>query len=158
MIKMVPYTNLVCLPTIENLSNWTEMKPSISTWIIIFIFLVGILPVYSNYPSYDKIDSILKKTWDEQFPTPYQKIKKKNINGKGILKYAGKQNTIYIYTFLVFFSHQKVEDKMVVEDKGGREMLVKLYHDPQDKLKPYWIEIGELDEEQDRKKFLGYTN
>jgi hypothetical protein len=47
---------------------------------------------------------------------------------------------------------------MVVEDKGGREMLVKLYHDPQDKLKPYWIEIGELDEEQDRKKFLGYTN
>jgi hypothetical protein len=105
MIKMVPYTNLVCLPTIENLSNWTEMKHSISTWIIIFIFLVGILPVYSNYPSYDKIDSILKKTWDEQFPTPYQKVKKKNINGKGILKYARQTKyNIYLYIYCIFFT------------------------------------------------------
>jgi len=149
---------LVCFTTFLNLSNWAEMKMLISKWSIILIVLAGSLPVYSNYLAYNKIDSVLKKTWDEQFPIPYSSIKKKNINGKGILKYRKDKKVVYIYTFIVFFSHHKVEEKKITGDKGGRDIIVKLYFDPSLKENEYWIEMGEIDEEYDKSNFLGYTN
>ncbi|NCN11461.1 MAG: hypothetical protein GW938_16610 [Leptospira sp.] len=134
------------------------MRMQISKWSIILIVLAGSHPVYSNYLGYGKIEPILKKTWNEQYPIPYDRIKKKNINGKGILKYRKDRKLVYIYTFIVFFSHHKVVDKKITDDKGGRDIIVKLYYDPNLKANQYWIEMGELDEEYDRGNFLGYTN
>ncbi|WCL47699.1 hypothetical protein [Leptospira sp. GIMC2001] len=130
-----------------------------SSALVLFILFFLALPVYSNYTSYGKIDPILKKTWDEQIPLPYDSIKKKNINNKGILQYRlSNKRIVYIYTFLVYMSNYEPLEKQIVKAKGGREMLVKLYFDPLNKEKPYWIQFGELDEELDRNNFIKYVN
>lgn len=116
-----------------------------------------VIPVYSNYPSYTKIEPILKKTWDESFPLPYKSIKKKNINNKGILEYKKGKERFYIYTFLVVMQKYSPSNKTVEAQPESRDVLVKLYYNPNDKLKPYKIVFGELDEEFARPGFIRYV-
>jgi hypothetical protein len=115
-------------------------------------------PVYSNYPSYNKIDPILKKTWDELYPLPYKSIKKKNTNGKGILVYKKGKDTFYIYTFLIIMEKYERIEKSVRPTSESREVLIKLYYNPNDKQQPYKIVFGELDEEYEKPGFVRYVN
>lgn len=115
-----------------------------------------VIPVYSNYPSYSKIEPILKKTWDESFPLPYKSIKKKNINKKGILVFKKGKDIFYIYTFIVVMQKYLPSNKTVEAQPESREILVKLYYNPSDKLNAYNIVFGELDEEFTRPGFIRY--
>lgn len=71
-----------------------------------------------------------------------------------VYRKEGKQ--VYIYTFLVFVPHQKLEGKEIVKSEGGREVQVKLFYEVNRKPHPYWIELGELDEEFDRRNVIRY--
>lgn len=115
-------------------------------------------PVYSKYPSYAKIDSILEKTWNEQFPVPYRKVLKKNINGKGIMYFREGSKDYYIYTFHVAMPKQEWEERDFRTLEEERVILVKLFHDPNNPEKPYFIRMGELDEEFQRPGFIRYVN
>lgn len=124
--------------------------------LVLILFLLG-YPVQSKYPSYNKIESILKKTWDEQYPVPFQKIVKKNITGKGTIYYREKKKYYYVYTFLVSMPSQKLVDNQAVPLSEERKIIVKLYYDPSNQEKPYFIRLGELDEETQRPGFIRYV-
>lgn len=132
------------------------MKPSQGIALLVLILFGIANPVYSNYPSYDKIEPILKKAWDEQYPLPYKSIVKKNVNGKGILVFRQGKETFYIYSFLVRMEKYEKNEKTVRPTEESRDFLVKLFYNPNDKEKPYTIRIGELDEEYERPGFVRY--
>jgi hypothetical protein len=126
--------------------------------LILLILLFLGYPVYSKYPTYAKIEPILQETWDKQFPVPYRKILRKNVNGKGIMMFREAGKNYYIYTFHVAVPKQEWEDRDIKALKEERVLLVKLFHDPNDQEKPYFIRMGELDEEFMRPGFIRYVN
>jgi hypothetical protein len=104
---------------------------------------------------YSEIDPILQKAWEETYPVPYAKITQKDTLGKGIMVLKEKNQLIYLYTFLVYFpTYRMEEEKLVTEETGGRDILVKLYFRPQDKALPYRIDLGEFSEKYNLKSVV----
>ena len=97
--------------------------------------------------SYKKIDETLKKTWEETYPVEYKSITKKDLLGKGIMVVKNKQKQMeYMYSFQIFIPRVSMVDgvKTVMED--GKEIIVKLIHNPSNLEKQYRIELGEFSE------------
>jgi hypothetical protein len=95
--------------------------------------------------SYNEIDSILKKTWDDTYPVQYKKILKKDIFKKGIFHILSNPKE-YIYTFLLFIPNYELENTELIELETGKEIPVKLIYSPQNQEQMYRIELGELNE------------
>ena len=103
---------------------------------------------------YSEIDPILQKAWEEIYPVSYTKITQKDTLGKGIMVLKEKNQLIYLYTFLVYFpAYRLEEEKLVADETGGRDILVKLYFRPQDKLS-YKIDLGEFSEKYNLKSVV----
>ena len=103
---------------------------------------------------YSEIDPILQKAWEEIYPVSYTKITQKDTLGKGIMVLKEKNQLIYLYTFLVYFpAYRLEEEKLVADETGGRDILVKLYFRPQDKL-PYKVDLGEFSEKYNLKSVV----
>ena len=108
--------------------------------IITNLFANPILP-------YKKIDEVLKKTWDTTYPIEYKTIVKKDLLGKGIMVVKNKQKQLeYMYSFLLFIPRVSMVDGVKTEMEDGKEIIVKLIHNPSDTEKPYRIELGEFSE------------
>ncbi|MBP7282872.1 MAG: hypothetical protein KBA66_14920 [Leptospiraceae bacterium] len=116
------------------------------------LFLVGyfvsITALFANpIISYKQIDDTLKKTWDETYPVEYKKITKKDLLGKGIMVVKNKQKQMeYMYSFQIFIPRVSMVDGEKKEMEDGKEIIVKLIHNPNDVEKPYRIEMGEFSE------------
>lgn len=132
------------------------LRKKITQALVLMVLILG-NPVHSKYLPYSKIDSIFKKTWDSQYPVPYRAIKKKNTNGKGILVFRENRTTYYIYTFYIAMPSQKLIEKDLQALKSERILLAKLYYNPNNREKPYFIRLGELDEEFKRPGFIRYA-
>ena len=103
---------------------------------------------------YSEIDPILQKAWEEIYPVSYTKITQKDTLGKGIMVLKEKNQLIYLYTFLVYFpAYRLEEEKLVADETGGRDILVKLYFRPLDKL-PYKVDLGEFSEKYNLKSVV----
>lgn len=103
---------------------------------------------------YSEIDPILQKAWEEIYPVSYTKITQKDTLGKGIMVLKEKNQLIYLYTFLVYFpAYRLEEEKLVADETGGRDILVKLYFRPQDKLS-YKVDLGEFSEKYNLKSVV----
>jgi hypothetical protein len=103
---------------------------------------------------YSEIDPILQKAWEEIYPVSYTKITQKDTLGKGIMVLKEKNQLIYLYTFLVYFpAYRLEEEKLVADETGGRDILVKLYFRPQDKLS-YRVDLGEFSEKYNLKSVV----
>jgi hypothetical protein len=113
-----------------------------------FIFLISYLPTLANeIIPYKKIDEIFKKTWDDTYPIEFKKITKKDLLGKGIMVVKNKQKQLeYMYSFQVFIARVGMVDGVKTESEDGKEIIVKLIHNPSDVEKPYRIELGEFSE------------
>lgn len=122
------------------------MKKFLLGSLIIFLFLS--LPALANeIISYKKIDETFKKTWDDTYPIEFKKIIKKDLLGKGIMVVKNKQKQLeYMYSFLVFIPRVSMVDGVKTESEDGKEIIVKLIHNPSDVEKPYRIELGEFSE------------
>ena len=104
---------------------------------------------------YSEIDPILQKAWEEIYPVSYTKITQKDTLGKGIMVLKEKNQLIYLYTFLVYFpAYRLEEEKLVADEEGGRDILVKLYFRPQDKALPYRVDLGEFSEKHNLKSVV----
>jgi hypothetical protein len=104
---------------------------------------------------YSEIDPILQKAWEEIYPVSYTKITQKDTLGKGIMVLKEKNQLIYLYTFLVYFpAYRLEEEKLVADEAGGRDILVKLYFRPQDKALPYRVDLGEFSEKYNLKSVV----
>ena len=113
-----------------------------------FIFLISYLPTLANeIIPYKKIDEIFKKTWDDTYPIEFKKITKKDLLGKGIMVVKNKQKQLeYMYSFQVFIARVGMVDGVKTESEEGKEIIVKLIHNPGDVEKTYRIELGEFSE------------
>ncbi|HMV44941.1 MAG TPA: hypothetical protein PKD50_20595, partial [Leptospiraceae bacterium] len=52
----------------------------------------------------------------------------------------------YVYSFLVFIPRVSMVEGVKTEMEDGKEIIVKLVHNPSDTEKPYRIELGEFSE------------
>ena len=121
--------------------------------LIFFLFYSSSLFSQKIIP-YSEIDPILQKAWEEIYPVSYTKITQKDTLGKGIMVLKEKNQLIYLYTFLVYFpAYRLEEEKLVADETGGRDILVKLYFRPQDKL-PYKVDLGEFSEKYNLKSVV----
>lgn len=122
------------------------MKKFLLGSLIIFLFLS--LPARANeIISYKNIDETFKKIWDDTYPIEFKKIVKKDLLGKGIMVVKNKQKQLeYMYSFLVFIARVSMVDGVKTESEDGKEIIVKLIHNPSDVEKPYRIELGEFSE------------
>lgn len=121
--------------------------------LIFFLFYSSSLFSQKIIP-YSEIDPILQKAWEEIYPVSYTKITQKDTLGKGIMVLKEKNQLIYLYTFLVYFpAYRLEEEKLVADETGGRDILVKLYFRPQDKLS-YKIDLGEFSEKYNLKSVV----
>ena len=114
----------------------------------LILFLLSTLPGFANeIISYKKIDDTFKKTWDDTYPIEFKKIVKKDLLGKGIMVVKNKQKQLeYMYSFQVFIARVGMVDGIKTESEDGKEIIVKLIHNPSDDEKPYRIELGEFSE------------
>ncbi len=114
----------------------------------LILFLLSTLPGFANeIISYKKIDDTFKKTWDDTYPIEFKKIVKKDLLGKGIMVVKNKQKQLeYMYSFLVFIPRVGMVDGVKTESEEGKDIIVKLIHNPSDDEKPYRIELGEFSE------------
>lgn len=97
--------------------------------------------------SYKKIDEVLKKTWDDTYPVEYKKIIKKDLLGKGIMVIKNKEKQLeYMYSFQIFIPRVSMVEGVKTESEEGKEIIIKLIHNPSDITKPYRIELGEFSE------------
>ena len=118
-----------------------KIKECIFIFVVLFTF-----PVYSEkILSYNEIDSVLKKTWEDTFPIQYKKILKKDVLKKGIF-YIISNPKEYIYTFILFVPNYELENTELIEMEIGKEIPVKLIYTPQNQEQLYRIELGELNE------------
>lgn len=127
------------------------MKKQIQKSLITILTLKSFFLTFSIYANtiipYKKIDDILKKTWDDTYPVEYKKIIKKDLLGKGIIVVKNKQKQMeYIYSFQVFIPRVSVVDGIKTESEDGKEIIIKLIHNPSDTEKQYRIELGEFSE------------
>ncbi|MCB1157887.1 MAG: hypothetical protein H7A25_23445 [Leptospiraceae bacterium] len=108
--------------------------------------------------SYRDIEPELKKAWEEAYPVAYTKISEKDLLKKGILYVRKGKVRLYLYTFKLFIPLYSFKDKTLqVEDpEKGKEIPVKLYYKPQDKEKPYFVELGEIQEFKNRSLIIQY--
>lgn len=122
------------------------MKKFLFTSLMGFLFFS--LPVFANeIIPYKKIDETFKKIWDDTYPVEFKKIVKKDLLGKGIMVIKNKQKQLeYMYSFLVFIARVSMVDGVKTESEDGKEIIVKLIHNPGDVEKPYRIELGEFSE------------
>ncbi|HMX33140.1 MAG TPA: hypothetical protein PKC66_12950 [Leptospiraceae bacterium] len=105
-----------------------------------YLFAIEIIP-------YKKIDETLKTTWDNTYPVEFKKVIKKDLLGKGIMVTKNKQKQLeYVYSFLVFIPRVSMVEGVKTEMEDGKEIIVKLVHNPSDTEKPYRIELGEFSE------------
>ncbi len=105
--------------------------------------------------SYAEIDPILQTAWDEMYPVTYTRISQKDTLGKGIMVLREKNQLIYLYTFLIYFpAYREEEEKLVADETGGRDILVKLYFRPHEKTKPYSVDLGEFSEKYNLKSVV----
>jgi hypothetical protein len=106
------------------------------------------LPAFANeIIAYKKIDDTFKKTWDDTYPIEFKKIIKKDLLGKGIMVVKNKEKQLeYMYSFQVFIARVSMVDGVKTESEDGKEIIVKLIHNPSDVEKPYRIELGEFSE------------
>lgn len=126
-----------------------------SFWLLLLhLFLVN--GIYSQkIISYAEIDPILQTAWDEMYPVPYTRITQKDTLGKGIMVLREKNQLIYLYTFLVYFpAYREEEEKLVANEMGGRDIFVKLYYRPHEKMKPYSVDLGEFSEKYNLKSVV----
>lgn len=122
-----------------------NVKRSILLFLIVFPFIASL--VASPIVPYRKIDDILKKTWDSTYPIEYKTIIKKDLLGKGIMVIKNKQKQIeYMYSFQIFIPRVSMVDGLRTEMEDGKEIIVKLIHNPSDSEKLYRIELGEFSE------------
>ncbi|MBK6604050.1 MAG: hypothetical protein IPG24_00940 [Leptospiraceae bacterium] len=114
----------------------------------LIVFLLFTSSAFANeIISYKKIDDTLKKTWDDTYPIEFKKIVKKDLLGKGIMVVKNKQKQLeYMYSFQVFIARVGMVDGIKTESEDGKEIIVKLIHNPSDDEKPYRIELGEFSE------------
>lgn len=115
--------------------------------LLIFIFVLNFpIHLYAKNIPYQEIDNILKETWDSTYPIPYSRIVKKDVLGKGIMKFKKKNYNYYLYTFIVFVPRYiLVNDKPVpAPNSHGRNIPVKLFFYPSESEKPYKIKLGEI--------------
>ncbi|MBP9884800.1 MAG: hypothetical protein KBF93_00790 [Leptospiraceae bacterium] len=116
------------------------------------LFFLGYFSIITNLFAnpilpYKKIDEVLKKTWDTTYPIEYKTIVKKDLLGKGIMVVKNKQKQLeYMYSFLLFIPRVSMVDGVKTEMEDGKEIIVKLIHNPSDTEKPYRIELGEFSE------------
>lgn len=104
---------------------------------------------------YSKIEPVLEETWDRSYPVRYSKIIKKDLLGKGIMVLRNKSGSEeYLYSFKVFFPRYSFTDSKLVAETEGREIIVRLYHNPSDKENPYRIDLGEFTEKYELGKAL----
>ena len=122
------------------------MKKFLFTSLMGFLFFS--LPSLANeIIPYKKIDETFKKIWDDTYPIEFKKIVKKDLLGKGIMVIKNKQKQLeYMYSFLVFIARVSMVDGVKTESEDGKEIIVKLIHNPSDVEKPYRIELGEFSE------------
>ena len=121
---------------------------------IIFFLLYSSSLFSQKIIPYSEIDPILQKAWEEIYPVSYTKITQKDTLGKGIMVLKEKNQLIYLYTFLVYFpAYRLEEEKLVADETGGRDILVKLYFRPQDKLS-YKVDLGEFSEKYNLKSVV----
>lgn len=119
-------------------------------WILLFLFLELIIPLSGKEKilPYSEIDPILRETWEKTYPVNYLRIVKKDVIGKGIMEIREKNRFIYLYTFIIYFPKYRLEgEKLVADEEGGKEILVKLYFRPGEKESPYQIDLGEFFEQ-----------
>ncbi|HNI25345.1 MAG TPA: hypothetical protein PLJ29_03240, partial [Leptospiraceae bacterium] len=75
--------------------------------------------------------------------------------GKGIMVLRSKSGgEEYLYSFKVFFPRYSFADSKLVAETEGREIIVRLYHNPADKENPYRIDLGEFTEKYELGKAL----
>ena len=123
--------------------------------ILLFCFFLHSDLYSDGIISYQKIEPILLKTWNETYPVPYTRVSKLDVLGKGIMVLKEKNHLIYLYTFLVNFPIYRLEEeKLVANDEGGRDILVKLYYRPHQKETPYQIDLGEFSEKYNLKSVV----
>jgi hypothetical protein len=104
---------------------------------------------------YTEIDPILQTAWDEIYPVAYTRITQKDTLGKGIMVLREKNQLIYLYTFLIYFpAYRMEEEKLVADETGGRDILIKLYFRPHEKIKPYSVNLGEFSEKYNLKSVV----
>jgi hypothetical protein len=137
----------------------TFLKMVITFKNLIFGFIFYLLYSSSlfsqNIIPYSEIDPILQKAWEKTYPVSYTKITQKDTLGKGIMVLKEKNQLIYLYTFLVYFpAYRLEEEKLVADEEGGRDILVKLYFRPQDKALPYRVDLGEFSEKHNLKSVV----
>lgn len=114
-------------------------------WILFCLFAYSLSA--SEIIPYKKIDDTLKSNWDNTYPVEFKKIIKKDLLGKGIMVVKNKQKQLeYMYSFLVFIPRVSMVEGVKTEMEDGKEIIVKLIHNPSDSEKPYRIELGEFSE------------
>jgi hypothetical protein len=122
----------------------------------LFFFLLYSSSLFSQkIIPYSEIDPILQKAWEETYPVSYTKITQKDTLGKGIMVLKEKNQLIYLYTFLVYFpAYRMEEEKLVADEAAGRDIHVKLYFRPHDKVLPYKVDLGEFSEKYNLKSVV----
>ncbi len=123
-------------------------------FLLVHLFVSNALYSQKIIP-YTEIDPILQTAWDEMYPVAYTRITQKDTLGKGIMVLKEKNQLIYLYTFLLYFPAYRVEEeKLVADETGGRDILVKLYFRPHEKTKPYSVYLGEFSEKYNLKSVV----
>ena len=126
-----------------------------SPWFLFFNLFFSNTLYSQKIISYAEIDPILQTAWDEMYPVPYTRITQKDTLGKGIMVLREKNQLIYLYTFLIYFpAYREEEEKLVADETGGRDILVKLYFRPHEKTKPYSVDLGEFSEKYNLKSVV----
>lgn len=115
------------------------------TFLLLFLISLFELSGTEKIIPYTNIDPILQETWEKTYPVMYSRIIKKDVLGKGIMELREKNRLVYLYTFIIYFPKYRVEeDKLVADEEGGKEILVKLYFRPGEKESPYRVDLGEF--------------
>lgn len=129
---------------------WKIQKSLPLLWTIFLLHF----PVYSKYPSYKNLDSILEETWNKNFPLPYNRIVKRNPNQLGIYHYKDRKNEFFIYSYLVAMNHWKWNENTVQVSSEERIISVLLFYEPNNKENPYTVRIGEIQQQDLKQSFL----
>lgn len=123
--------------------------------LLIFFLLFICNSIFAEIVPYNMIDSILKKTWDQTYPVTYTKIVKKDISNKGIMVIRNTKGQLeYLYSFIIFLPRYKYENDQKVELEQGKEIIVKLIHNPKNKENSYRIDLNEFIELKERNRIV----
>ena len=130
-------------------------QPKQSFWCLLLHLFFSNAIYSQKIISYAEIDPILQTAWEEIYPVAYTRITQKDTLGKGIMVLREKNQLIYLYTFLVYFPAYREEgEKLIADEMGGRDILVKLYFRPHEKTKPYSVDLGEFSEKYNLKSVV----